>query len=93
MNLDTLVTKYLGATDYKGTRIKAVGIASTGYRKSLTVSWDYALNERENHVAAAKAWHRKHCSEAEQNYSAARSPKDAGVWNFVPEVLGLTYTF
>ena len=100
MNLDTLVTKYLGATDHNGTRIKVVGISSTGcassgYRQNLTVSWDYALNESENHIAAAEAWHNKYYSHSEQTYHGARSPKlgEAGIWYFVPELLHNTVTF
>ena len=95
MNLDTLITKYLGATDHNGTRIKATGIASTGYRQSLTVSWDYALDARENNIAAAEAWHNKYCSDAEQTYHAAQSPKrdEAGIWYFVPERIGRSVTF
>lgn len=87
LNLNTLETKYLGAT------IRATGINSRGSRKSLTVGWDYALNDVENHVAAAKAWHNKHYSGAEQTYRAARSSKTFGIWHFVPNRWTSTYTF
>lgn len=43
-----IVTKYLGPTDYRGARIKA--IAGAG---SVTVSWDHALDTDDNHQFAA----------------------------------------
>jgi hypothetical protein len=45
-----IVTKYLGPTNFRGSRVKAT--ASAG---SVTVSWDHALDAESNHVAAAKA--------------------------------------
>ena len=47
-------TKYLGPTDFKGARVKAF----TPYH-SVTLSWDSALNERENHKIGAMALARK----------------------------------
>jgi len=46
-----ITTKYLGATDHRGSRIKA----TSGSGHSLTLSWDHALNSDENHIAAARA--------------------------------------
>lgn len=42
-------TKYIAPTNHKGTRVKAV----TGSGLTLTVGWDYALSDVENHRAAA----------------------------------------
>lgn len=53
-----IVTKYLGPTDFRGSRVKASCQAG-----SMTVSWDDALGTDENHTTAAKAlasklgWH------------------------------------
>jgi hypothetical protein len=43
-------TKYLGATNAKGGRIKA-----TAWAGSVTVGYDYALDAQGNHKAAADA--------------------------------------
>jgi hypothetical protein len=43
-------TKYLGPTNTKGSRVKAKSPAG-----SVTISWDYGLNTRDNHRAAAEA--------------------------------------
>ena len=45
-----IVTKYLPATNTKGSRIKA-----TAWAGSTTLSYDYSLNIEGNHKAAAKA--------------------------------------
>lgn len=46
----SIVTKYLGATNVKGSRVKATAQAG-----SVTLGWDDALNSAENHAAAAQA--------------------------------------
>ncbi len=43
-------TKFLGPTNHRGARIKAVSDAG-----SLTLSWDYELGVQENHHTAAFA--------------------------------------
>lgn len=48
--LQAIQTKYLGPTNNRGSRVKATAAAG-----SVTVSWDYALNQCDNHRAAAKA--------------------------------------
>ena len=45
-----IVTKYLGPTNHRGSRVKA-----TCNAKTATTSWDYALDVAENHAMAAKA--------------------------------------
>ena len=49
----SIITKYLGPTDHRGSRVKAT---TTGMRNnvSFTHDWDYALGTTENHIAAAK---------------------------------------
>tara|TARA_A100001515_G_scaffold44484_1_gene34970 strand:+ start:219 stop:524 length:306 start_codon:yes stop_codon:yes gene_type:complete len=49
LGLQTIATKYLGPTDTKGARIKAV--ASGGETK--TVDWNYAEDTNHNHASAA----------------------------------------
>ena len=48
-------TKFLGATNFRGSRIKAQSMDSwsNGKRESVTVGYDYALNSEDNHIAAA----------------------------------------
>lgn len=45
-----IITKYIGPTNYRGSRVKAS--ASAG---SVTLEWDNALNSDGNHAAAAQA--------------------------------------
>lgn len=45
-----IVTKYLGPTTNRGSRVKA-----TAYAGSITVPWDHALSPDGNHTEAAKA--------------------------------------
>ena len=47
----SISTKYLGATNYRGSRVKATSSAGM----SLTLSWDDALDVDGNHQAAARA--------------------------------------
>lgn len=48
--MQAIRTRYLGPTNYRGSRIKASAQAG-----SVTVSYDYALNIDGNHKAAAQA--------------------------------------
>ena len=48
--MQAILTKYIGATNYRGSRIKA-----TCDRGTLTVPFDYALDTGANHIAAAQA--------------------------------------
>jgi hypothetical protein len=43
-------TKFLGPTNYRGARVKAISDAG-----SLALSWDHAIGVQENHHAAAVA--------------------------------------
>lgn len=51
-----ILTKYIGPTDYRGSRCKALH-ADGG--PSLTVDWDHAKNVEDNHQLAAFAFARK----------------------------------
>lgn len=52
-----IVTKYLGPTDHKGTRILVKSEA--GKVSRITVSWDHALDVEANHHAAAQEYVRR----------------------------------
>jgi hypothetical protein len=47
--LQAITTKYLGPTNFRGSRVKA-----TCQAKSITLSWDDAKDVESNHDAAAK---------------------------------------
>ena len=48
--MKAIITKYLPATDTKGSRIKA----SAEGVKSVVISWNYVLGIEANHAAAAR---------------------------------------
>jgi hypothetical protein len=56
--MQAIETKFLGPTNYRGSRVKAIAQAG-----SVTVPWDHALSTEANHDAAARAlilrwdWH------------------------------------
>ena len=55
--MQTIITKYLGPTNHRGSRVKARQSASyAGAPKSITVDWDYSLSTEQNHRAAAIAF-------------------------------------
>tara|TARA_R110001599_G_C11868832_1_gene622676 strand:+ start:54 stop:317 length:264 start_codon:yes stop_codon:yes gene_type:complete len=49
--LQSIQSHYLGPTNHRGARI----VAKTASGHRLVVSWDYALNAADNHVAALTA--------------------------------------
>jgi len=54
----TISTKYVGPTNTRGSRVKAVtgdNNHATGKPDTITVPWDNARNSLDNHKAAAKA--------------------------------------
>ena len=58
--MQTIITKYLGPTNHRGSRIKARQSASyAGTPQSITIAWDYGLNVEQNHKAAATAFAEK----------------------------------
>ncbi len=48
--MQAIRTKFIGPTNYRPDRIKAECMAG-----KITVSWDWALNQEQNHAAAAWA--------------------------------------
>jgi len=44
-----VITKYLGPTNHRGSRVKA----TSGAGRTVTVSWDSELDSHDNHAAAA----------------------------------------
>lgn len=50
----TIITKALAVTDTKGRRVKAT-VGMPGNKHSVTLSWEYALNNEANHRMAAEA--------------------------------------
>ena len=48
--MQAITTKYLGATNHNGARVKA-----TCYRGSFTIGFDYALSGDAVHISAASA--------------------------------------
>lgn len=49
MMYQAIITKYLGATNYRGSRVKATAQAG-----SVTLSWDDAFDVDTNHLRAAR---------------------------------------
>lgn len=58
-----IITKYLPATNTRGSRIKV-----SGWLGSKTYPWDHALDGKENHEAAMGAWVEYWSTEDETNY-------------------------
>jgi hypothetical protein len=49
MTFQAIVTKFIGPTNFRGSRIKAKAFA-----KSVTIPYDHALNIEDNHMVAAE---------------------------------------
>jgi hypothetical protein len=91
--MQAIVTKFLGPTNSRGSRIKAT--ASGG---SITVSYDHRLNPEQNHDAACRAlvaklgWNTKHYSAFWQRGGLPSEdgncyvPREDGNTVFVPTV-------
>lgn len=47
-------TKFLGATNNRGSRVKAISSAG-----SVTLEWNHAVNATDNHINAIRALHTK----------------------------------
>jgi hypothetical protein len=76
--MQAIVTKFICPTNHRGSRVKAT--ASCG---SLTLSWDHALNQDENHAAVAKAF----CESKEWTGQMVGGclPDGSWAWVFVSE--------
>lgn len=73
--MQAIITKYLGPTNYKGSRIKA-----SCERGSIVVSYDDSLNQEQAHIAAVKALIRKFNKEDIARHGAG-AVKDGRSWN------------
>ena len=57
MTRASIRTRYAGPTNTRGSRIIVTEDSWGDHRpRKVIVSWDYALNPTQNHVAAAQAW-------------------------------------
>ena len=65
----SVVTKFLGPTDHRGSRVRAVGIFG-----AVTVPWDHALDSLDNHYAAVMALLSRCEITPHGNITTARSP-------------------
>ena len=77
--MQAIETKYLGATNYRGSRIKAT---HEGNVESVTLDYNHALNLDENHHEAAKALMHKLEWKGEMHGGATRKGM---AWVFVNE--------
>lgn len=71
MILQAIVTKFIGPTDRRGSRVKAT--ASAG---CITLSWDHAWNSEQNHARAALALAAK--MNWDGKYVGGGMPNDSG---------------
>lgn len=51
--MQAIITKYIGPSNTKAGRIKATWRRYDGHKLQVTVEYDHALSERDNHAAAA----------------------------------------
>ncbi len=70
--MQAIETKYIGPTNYRGSRIKA-----TCERGSISISYDDALNSDEAHIAAADALVTKFVKEDQKRYGTNKNPWSA----------------
>ena len=74
--MKAIKTKYLGPTNFKGSRVRATDEDGN----SIILSWDHALNSDKNHEAAAQAL----CDKMDwEGRIVGGSLKDCMVWVFV----------
>lgn len=77
--MKTITTKYLGATNYRGSRIKAT--TSSGISK--IVSYDYALNSTPNHENAVHELNKKLGWSGEMIQGSPNDSGDSFIWVFI----------
>lgn len=68
-----IVTKFLGATNHTGSRIKA-----TAYAGSITVGYKDELSNEENHSEAAKLLAKKYGWDTKNDYVGGSMPNECG---------------
>lgn len=77
--MQTIETKYIGPSNVRGSRVKAT---HTGGVKSVTLSWDDALDSESNHQQAA--WCLMNRLDWHGTMAGGESPSKRGmVWVFV----------
>jgi hypothetical protein len=69
INMQAIITKFLPATNFKGSRIKALS-----ERGSITISADSALSGENVHIAAVEALISKFVKEDAKRYGNNRNP-------------------
>lgn len=50
-----IITRYLGPTDYKGSRVVATHQRDSGTKWRAVINWDDAIDSADNHQLAAEA--------------------------------------
>jgi hypothetical protein len=65
-----IVTKFLGPTNTRGSRVKA----TTPSGQSVTIDWDHALDSEGNHNRAAARCYQKHILDLSVTMSADLAP-------------------
>jgi hypothetical protein len=95
MMRQAIVTKYLGPTNYRGSRIKAKAFAGT-----VTVPYDCSKSAEDNHAKAAKAlalkfgwtghWHGGGTPEGTGYVFVNSTASQFAIWG--DEVAGFTYS-
>lgn len=66
-----IVTKFIGPTNTRGSRVKAT--LPSG--KSVTIDWDHALDSTDNHNRAAARAYQKHFLDLSETMSADLAPQ------------------
>jgi hypothetical protein len=74
--MQAIVTRYLGPTNHRGSRVKAWCEAG-----SLTLPWDAALDPDGNHMAAASALFRQLGWDERSRLVGGTAPRNANVCN------------
>lgn len=80
-----IVTKFLGPTNNRGSRVKATMPSG----KSVTIDWDHALDSEGNHNRAAARCYQKHILDLSETRSADLAPNV----HFSREIHGLKSGF
>lgn len=78
-----IVTKFLGPTNTRGSRVKA----TTPSGQSVTIGWDHALDSDANHTRAAARCYQKHVLDLSMTMSADLAPHV----HFSREIYGRKY--
>jgi hypothetical protein len=72
-DMQAIITKYLGATNTKGARVRATWERFDG-PVSVTVGYDHAFSQRDNHAYAAMELVRRHMDDGGKNWECGETP-------------------